>query len=198
MALALCGMSALPLCAQSLWNEASSTSMMSDKRAHTVGDIVTILVQESNTAKKDNTTKTAKSSSIDASISSFLYSPTASGLLTKNGQLPAVKLNGTSGFNGGGQINNSEIITATISVTVVDVLPNGNLVIEGTRKTSFAGESQDSVLRGVIRREDIAANNTIFSYNVANATIKYVSKGTITNSQKKGWFMHLWDKFAPF
>src|SRR5262249_51919397 len=82
--------------AQSLWKEGSSMSMVSDKRAHAVGDILTIVVQESNTASKDNTTKTSKSSGIDASISSFLYPPTASGALTKNGQLPAMKMTGKS------------------------------------------------------------------------------------------------------
>jgi flagellar L-ring protein precursor FlgH len=184
--------------AQSLWKADVSRSMLTDKRAHAAGDVLTILIQESNTATKDNTTKTAKSSGIDASIETFLYSPTASSFLTKGGQLPALKMSGKSDFSGGGQINNSEKITARIAVTVVDVLPNGNLVIEGKRTTSFAGETQDAVLRGIVRTEDIAANNTIYSYNIADATIKFVSKGTITNTQKKGWFTRIWEKVSPF
>jgi len=120
------------LSAQSLWKETSSTSMVSDKRAHAIGDIITILIQESNTASKNNNTKTSKSSDLDASISSFLYSPGASSLLTKAGQLPAIKLGGKHSFDGGGTINNAEQITARIAVKVADVLPNGNLVIEGT------------------------------------------------------------------
>jgi flagellar L-ring protein FlgH len=184
--------------AQSLWKEDASVSMLSDKRARAVGDILTIVVQESNTASKDNTTKTAKSSDVDASVSSFLYSPGASGLLTKGGQLPAMKMSGTSDFTGGGQINNSEKIAAQIAVHVVDVLPNGNLVIEGTRRTSFAGETQDAVLHGVVRSEDVQSNNTVFSYNVADASIRYTSKGSVTDAQKKGWFTRVWDKVAPF
>jgi flagellar L-ring protein precursor FlgH len=184
--------------AQSLWKETASVSMVSDRRAHAVGDILTILVQESNTASKDNSTKTGKSSGLDASISSFLFSPSASGLLTKGGQLPAIKLSGKHDFDGGGKINNSEKITARIAVRVADVLPNGNMVIEGTRQTAFAGEIQDAVLRGVVRGEDILANNTVYSYNVADATIKYVSEGTVSNSQKKGWFTRVWEKVTPF
>jgi flagellar L-ring protein precursor FlgH len=184
--------------AQSLWKDDLSRSMLTDKRAHAVGDVLTILIQESNTATKDNSLKTAKSSGIDASLETFLYSPTASGFLTKNGKMPAMKMSGKSDFTGGGQINNSEKITARIAVTVVDVLPNGNLVIEGKRTTSFARETQDAVLRGTVRTPDIAANNTVYSYNVADATIKFVSKGTVTDSQKKGWFTRLWDKLAPF
>jgi flagellar L-ring protein FlgH len=184
--------------AQSLWKEEQTKSMVADKRAHNVGDIVTIIVQESNTASKDNSTKTAKSSGIDASISSFLYSPAASGFMTHKGQMPALKMNAKNDFSGGGSINNSERITARIAVRVVDVLPNGNLVLEGTKQISFSGETQDAVLRGVVRASDVAANNTVFSYNIADATIKYVSKGTVTDTQRKGWFTKIWDKVTPF
>jgi flagellar L-ring protein precursor FlgH len=83
-------------------------------------------------------------------------------------------------------------------VRVIDVLPNRNLVIEGTRETAFSGEQQTAILRGTVRPEDIAANNTIFSYNVADATIKFVSKGTISDNQRKGWFTKIWEKLTPF
>jgi flagellar L-ring protein FlgH len=193
---ALC--SAVTLPADSLWHDEVSKPMSADKRATRVGDIVTILVQENTTATKDNSTKTSKQSSIDAAISSFLYSPAASGLLTKGGTLPAVKLAGKSDFSGGGSINNSQQIIASVAVRVTDVLPNGNLIIEGTRESAFSGEQQTIILRGTIRQEDIMANNTVLSYNVADATIKFISKGTITDSQRKGWFHRLWDKLSPF
>jgi flagellar L-ring protein precursor FlgH len=72
------------------------------------------------------------------------------------------------------------------------------LIIEGTRLSSFSGEQQTIILRGTIRPDDIMANNTVFSFNVADASIKFVSKGTITDSQRKGWFQRLWDKLSPF
>jgi flagellar L-ring protein precursor FlgH len=184
--------------ADSLWQEGRSHSMVGDKRAGAVGDILNIVVQENSTATKDNKTKTGKTSAIDSSIQSFLYSPAGSKFLTKGGILPALKLNGNTTFDGGGTINNSENIIARIAVRVVDVLPNQNLVIEGRRQTSFAGESQDVILRGVVRPADITANNTVFSYNVADATIKLVSKGSVTDSQKKGWFIRFWEKVGPF
>jgi flagellar L-ring protein precursor FlgH len=183
--------------AQSIWN-ANSKSMYSDKRATMVGDILNVLIQESNTANRQNNTKTAKSSNIDASIQSFLYAPAASGLLTKKGQLPALKTTAAQSFDGGGQINNSEKISARIAVRIIDTLPNGNLVIEGTRKVSFSGETQDAVLRGVVRVEDVMANNTIYSYSIADATIKYVSTGTLSDNQKKGWFTRVFEKITPF
>lgn len=198
LAVAGCTLAAAPLPAQSLWKEASSQSLVADKRARAVGDLLTILVQESNSVTKDNSTSTAKKSGVDASIASFLYGPAASGLLTKGGQYPAMKFNSSQDFSGGGKINNTENMTTRIAVRVIDVLPNGNLVLEGSRQTSFAGETQDAILRGVVRGEDVAANNTVFSYNVADATIRFVSKGTITDSQKKGWFTRTWEKISPF
>ena len=183
---------------QSLWHEDTSHALVADKRATRVGDILSILIQESNTANRQNDTKTSKSTSIDAGLQAFLYSPAASGLLTKKGQLPALKTASAQNFDGGGQINNSEKISARIAVRIIDTLPNGNLVIEGTRKVSFSGETQDAVLRGVVRVDDVMANNTIYSYNIAEATIKYVSSGTITDNQRKGWFTRVWEKVTPF
>jgi len=184
--------------AQSLWQEGNSRSMVGDKRAAGVGDILSIVVQESSTATKDNNTQTSKKSSIDASINTFLYSPGASGLLTKGGKLPALQLSGKQDFDGGGKINNSEHIIARIAVQVIDVLPNKNLVIEGRRVTSFSGETQEIVLRGIVRSADISAANTVFSYNVSDATIRFVSKGTVTDNQRKGWFTKIWEKITPF
>ena len=129
--------------ADSLWQDGNSRSMAGDKRAAALGDILSIVIQETSTASKDNSTKTAKK-------------------------------------------------------TGVDVLPNQNLVIEGKRQTSFGGETQDIRLRGVVRPADITANNTVFSYNVAEATIRFSGKGTVSETQRKGWFTRVWEKVTPF
>ena len=184
--------------AQSLWRDDSSKNMFADKRAVNVGDILTIVVQETTTTSKDNKTTTARSSALDASLDTFFYSPTASGLLTKNGQLPALRFNSKSDFSGGGTIANSERIIARAAVRVVDVLPNKNLVVEGRRETAFSGEHQTAILRGVVRPEDVLANNTVFSYNVSDSTIQFISRGQVSETQRKGWFHRLWDKFTPF
>ncbi len=181
----------------SLWKEDVSKPIVADKQAVAVGDILTIVVQENTTAEKDNNTKTARQSSANASFNSFLYPPSSgAGLIGKDGQL--LKIAGKSEYAGGGSINNSERIFARIAVRVVDVLPNRNLVIEGSRETSFSGEKQTAILRGTVRSEDITGNNTVYSYNIADATIKFVGKGTVTDAQRKGWFLRIWEKVAPF
>ena len=187
------------LCADSLWKEdASPVSMFADKKAHRVGDIVTVIIQENNGASRNNNTSTTRQSAINASISSFLYPASASGLLTKKGQLPAMAMTDQNSFSGGGQIANQETISAQIAVKVIDVLPNGNLVVEGRRQTAFSGEKMDAILRGTVRTDDLTATNTVFSYNIADASIQFLGHGAITDNQKRGWFTTIWDKVSPF
>src|SRR5208282_5562933 len=195
LALALFILQLTNLGADSLWkDDASSASMFADKKAHRVGDIVTVIIQENNGASRNNNTTTARTSSVDSSISSFLYPAGASGLLTKSGQLPAMSLSGKNSFNGGGQINNVETITAQLAVKVIDVLPNGNLVVEGRRQTAFSGEKQDAILRGTVRIDDISATNSVYSFNIADPSIQFISHGSVTDSQNRGWFTRIWDK----
>jgi flagellar L-ring protein precursor FlgH len=184
--------------AQSLWHDEISKPMYADKRATQIGDIITIIVSETSTASKNNETKTEKQSSLSAAIASFLYPASASGLLTKKGQLPAMSYNSDIKHDGSGSINNSETVVAKVAVRIVDVLPNHNFVVEGRRETAFSGEHQTIILRGTVRQDDVAPDNTVFSYNVADATIQIIGKGTVTDTQRKGWFTRIWDKLTPF
>ena len=191
---------ALPLCfqtvghAQSLWRDDVVRPMFADKRGSSVGDILTIVVQENTTASKNNETKTEKNSGLTAAVSSFLYP----GFLTYKNTMPAVQYSSDLKHDGTGAINNSETIVAHVAVKIMDVLPNHNLVIEGRRETSFSSEHQTIVLRGIVRPEDIGADNTVLSYNVADATIQISGKGTVSDTQRKGWFTQIWDKVNPF
>jgi flagellar L-ring protein precursor FlgH len=189
--------------ADSLWKDGGHTNfkadyaIVGDKKAHSVGDILTIIIQENNGATRNNNTTTAKKTSVNAALASLFYPPSVSGLLTKQGNLPGMAYTSDTSFNGGGTINNAETITAQMAVRVVDVLPNGNMVIEGQLRTAFSGEKQDAVVRGTVRPDDITSNNTLLSYNIADATIQFISKGTITDSQRKGWFTRVWEKVNP-
>jgi flagellar L-ring protein precursor FlgH len=198
LALLLISLQVGNVAADSLWQNEASRAMFADKKARSVGDILTIVIQENNGATRQNNTTTSKKASVNAAIASILYNPALSGLLTKKGTLPALNYTTDSEFNGGGQINNSETITAQMAVRVIDVLPNGNMVIEGRLHTAFSGEKQDAIVRGIVRPDDIASNNTLFSYNISDATIQFISKGTITDNQSKGWLTRVWDKVSPF
>jgi flagellar L-ring protein precursor FlgH len=182
----------------SLWTDASARLLLADNRARQVGDILTIVVEENNESAKQNNTKTAKKTGISASISSFLFGAGQDGFLTRGGKYPSMDMKSDKSFEGGGTINNSERITARIAVRVTEVLPNGHMMLEGRRMTLVGGEEQEAVLRGLVRQEDIQPGNTVMSYNVADASIKFVSKGTVTDSQRRGWFTKAFDKITPF
>ena len=180
--------------AQSLWHDDVSKPMFADKRANSVGDILTIVVQESSSANKNDETKTEKQSSWTAAISEFIFP----GFLRYKGNTPAVNYNSDLKHDGSGAINNSQTIVAQVAVKVIDVLPNRSLIIEGKRDTSFGGEHQTIILHGVVRSEDVTVANTVMSYNIADATISIVGNGTVTDSTKKGWFSRILDKVNPF
>ena len=187
-----------PASADSIWPKEGGLSLVSDKTSRFVGEIITVVVQESNTTKKDSSTKSDKNSSLDASLQSFLFSPGASKLLTKGGKLPAMAMSSKNAFEGKGAIANSETITHRFGVTIRDVLPNGNLMVEGLRQTTFSGESKTVILRGTLRSYDVTFDNTALSSNLADVSIRFEDSGSISNAQKKGWFSRAWDVLTPF
>ncbi len=181
----------------SLW-PAGARAMYADNRAAHVGDILTVVVAETATATSAQTKSSTRESSLEDAISQFIYSKAASGLLTHNGELPATSTKGKSSYTGGGQINNTQSLTARAAVLVTDVLPNGNLVIEGARQVTFSGETQYVVLHGLVRPDDIIVGNTVLSSNIADAHVEFYSEGNLTDAQKRGWLSKLYEKLRPF
>ncbi|PTY08830.1 flagellar biosynthesis protein FlgH [Opitutaceae bacterium EW11] len=186
--------------ADSLWTTPTNNerSMYSDKKASRTGDILTVVVSETAATQSSQSKKSNNDSSIDAGISQFLFPPSVSGFGTKGGALPATKLAAKSDFSGGGSVNNTQSLTARAAVLVTDVLPNGNLVIEGVRVVIFSGETQFVVLHGLVRPDDITSANTIASSNIADVRIEFISEGSLTDAQKKGWLTKLYDKLRPY
>jgi len=187
--------------ADSLWPSNSSgphANMFADKKAQATGDLLTIVVNENAVAQSTQSKTSNRTSSINDSVAQFIYPPALSGLGTHGGQLPSTQITGAAAYSGGGAINNSQTLNATAAVVVTDVLPNGNLVIEGRRIITFAGETQYVALHGIVRPYDIAADNTIQSANVANARLEFSSSGQLTDAQKRGWFTKLYEILRPF
>ena len=187
--------------ADSLWSKETAVSLFTDHKAKRVGDIITVLVQENNSASRNSSTKTQKKGDISASISSFVNNNIQDKLFPGGGtavQKPELGVTSQNKFEGSGAVNNSGSINSRFAVRVVDVLPNNNLIIEGVRRTSFSGESQTIILRGTVRPQDVTPVNTVISYNLADVSIRFKDEGVVKDSQKKGWFGKLWDKVSPF
>jgi flagellar L-ring protein precursor FlgH len=187
--------------ADSLWTEKSNgskRSMFADHRAAGVGDIVTVVVQESAAAQNSQKTSADKAANADSSITQFLFPVAVSKFGTKGGSLPATNFGSKNDFAASGEVNNKATFTARAAVLVTDVLPNGNFVVEGVRLVTAGGERQYIVLRGVVRPDDISSTNTVLSSNVANASVEFLNEGSITNTQKKGWLTKLYETLRLF
>lgn len=182
--------------ADSLWPAASTgtqSSMFADRKASSRGDILTIVVAESAVASSSQSKSSSRDSSLDDAISRFLYS----GLGRRGGEMPATRAAGKSSYSGGGDINNSQSLSARAAVLVTDVLPNGNLVVEGVRVVRFSGETQYVVLHGLVRPDDITRDNSVISTNIAEARVEFFAEGSLTDAQKRGWLAKAYEKLRP-
>jgi flagellar L-ring protein precursor FlgH len=196
-ALVAIGTSAIAAESGSLWpaiGTGSQASMFADRKAAATGDILTIIVAENAIATSSQKKNATRESSLDDAVQRFIYS----GLGAHNGQLPGLQTSGKSSFSGGGDVSNSQNLSARAAVLVTDVLPNGNLVIQGVRVVTFSGETQYVVLHGLVRRDDITRDNNVISSNIADARIEFHAEGSITDAQKRGWLAKVYEKLRPF
>ena len=187
----------------SLWSEESAHSILfMDYKARRVNDIITISIVEVSSASGQANTKTGRKSSIDASITDFLGSPSDFGLKNLwgggNGFNPKIGAATNNSFDGSGETSRKGSLTASITARVIKVLPNGNLVIRGRKEVTINNDEQIIFLRGIVRPKDISANNTVLSTYIADARIEYTGKGVINNNQQPGWLARILDKIWPF
>jgi flagellar L-ring protein FlgH len=188
--------------ATSLWDENANggRSLFTDRKAFRVGDLVTIVVNLTTTAVKDQNTDTTKEVSVQEEIAAII-GPLVSGeraaaeLTRRN---PHNTWEASNTFSGSGSVNNTESMTATIQARVTDVLPNKVLRIQATRKVEFGQEKSDIVMTGFVRQEDLTTANTVLSTQVADLELKQVTNGAISRVQKKGWLTRVWENISPF
>lgn len=184
----------------SLFTQSQSRDLFRDLKAYRVGDILTVNISESSTASKQATTNLSRESSLSAGVSALFGFQ--SEIPHKNGVgfSPSSLLGSTisSGFKGSGTTSRQEGMTAQISARVVQVLPNGDLVIRGSREISVNFEKQYIILEGVVRPNDISANNTVLSSYIADARIQYTGNGVLTAEQRPGWLSRLISHVWPF
>ena len=190
-----------------IWNEMDSIDFFQDLRAYKVGDLVTINIVETSSASKSATTKTSRNSSMNAGIDNLLGWEGRAKNLTSFGKSDVrnaydntnmFKGSLINSFDGSGSTSRGDNMTAAITARVIDVMPNGNLHIEGTREIRVNSETQIIVLSGIIRPVDISPDNTVLSSYVGNAKIQYLGSGAISDKQRPGWLTRAVDTIWPF
>ncbi len=167
----------------SIYNPATSRPLFEDYRARRVGDVLTVILKEYTDASKKAGTATKKATNVD------LPSPTIMGRRVTHGGVPILenKINGKVDFAGEGTSSQSNSLKGNITVTVSQVLPNGNLVVRGEKLLYLNQGSEVVRIRGIVRPADISAGNTIYSTQIANAEITYKGKGVVADSNDAGW-----------
>ncbi|MFE1601291.1 flagellar basal body L-ring protein FlgH [Methylobacterium sp. ID0610] len=181
----------------SLWRT-GSRAFFKDQRAAKVGDLVTVKVNVTDKANLNNETKRSRANSESFGI------PNAFGLETKTkmlgGATPDKLLNtdSTMSNDGAGSIQRAETVTTNVAAIVTQVLPNGNLVVEGKQEIRINFEVRELVVAGVIRPEDIESDNTIDSAKIAQARIAYGGRGQITDVQQPRYGQQFLDILLPF
>ena len=158
-----------------------SRSLFADQKANHVGDAVTILVVETSSAS--NTAQTTASRTSNISLSAAGNLPSSAGTAPSLG----ATIGTTNSFSGQGGTSSGGSIQAQISATVDSVLPNGNLWVVGNRMIVINGEEQIIKISGVIRPSDIQTDNSVYSYNISDATIIFKGNGIVSRVQEPGW-----------
>ena len=192
--------------ANSLWTDGAS--LFEDLKARRLNDLVTILISESLSGSGKADTATSRDSSADLELAEFLGMPTDFGIqnrslmkhLLPNGAQfePVIRGSGKSDFKGMGDTNREGELNATITAKVVEVMPNGNLILESRKELTINNETQILVLRGMARTQDITANNILISTKLADAQVYYVGDGVIQEKQSPGWLVRATDYLWPF
>ena len=178
----------------SLFNpKMSSAYLFADQRARRTGDIVTVRVREEADARREAATDLSRGSSMDIAANAFFSLLEAAGLPTS-----LVDLKNNSDFAGQGKTSRMEKLEATVPAIVREVLPNGNLFIEGHRVVLVNQEEHHFYISGVVRPADIEGDNSVLSSLIADAEVEFTGRGVISEKQSPGWLQRGLDAVAPF
>ena len=167
-------------------------TLFEDRRARYVGDTMTIVITEATSAATKSNTNVNRSSSISASV------PTIQGLPGKTFQGMGLSAESSNALAGKGDAAANNTFVGNITVTVIDVLANGNLLVSGEKQVSIGHGTEYIRLSGVVNPYFISAANTISSSNVADARIEYKETGAISEAQVMGWLARFFMTVLPF
>ncbi|KYC29313.1 flagellar protein of basal-body outer-membrane L ring [Sterolibacterium denitrificans] len=181
----------MPAANGAIYNVASARPLFEDRRARFVGDTLTINIAEKTAASKNSENKATRSSSMSASV------PSVSGLPVKTLQDLDLQASSSNNFSGKGQNSSTNDFTSSLTVTVIEVLSNGNLLVSGEKQIGLKEGEEFIRFSGVVNPTTITATNTVQSTQVADARIEYKANGFIDSAQVMGWLSRFFLSFLP-
>ncbi len=178
-----------------IYQAGQQMELFADLKARRVGDVLTIRLTESTNASKNAVTKTQKATSV-ANTGPTIFGKT----ITAHGvPIGTVSMNGADSFDGEGTSTQSNSLAGSITVTVIDVRANGNLVVQGDKTLKLNQGDERVLISGVVRPADIATDNSVTSDRVADARIGYAGKGVVNSSNSMGWLARFFNSaYAPY
>lgn len=182
------------------------TRLYGDEKARAIGDLVTVVIEEKSKASKSAESSSDNSTSGGGSMSvgtPYYTKDTKDGEETVGGPwtratLPSFDWKFGRSFSGGGKTSSEEDLSSTLTARVLDVLPNGNLLIEGRRLVEMQDEKVEVILTGMVRPRDIASDNSVYSSRLADASIRYETRGPLARDQRRGLLTRLVNWINPF
>ena len=178
-----------------IYNTAGSFDLFMDLRARSVGDTLTVLLVERTDASKESSTSTARGSSVDTGLPTFAGRPiTSGGTPILNNEMSS-----DTSFDGQADSSQSNRLDGSITVTVAERLPNGNLLVRGEKRITINQGEEFIRLKGIIRPVDIGPANTVASTKVADAAITYSGRGNLQATNRPGWLTRFFNSpWFPF
>jgi flagellar L-ring protein FlgH len=183
--------------ANSLWRN-GSRAFFKDQRAARIGDILTVTVNITDKANIANETQRSRTSKEDSGVTDFIGSHLLAG--TANPVLPGriLTADSTASSDGKGSVQRQEALQTNVAAVVTQVLPNGNLVVEGKQEIRVNFEIRELIVAGIVRPEDIQSDNTIDSSKIAQARIAYGGRGQLSDVQQPRYGQQVLDVLLPF
>ena len=180
----------------SLWRN-GSRAFFKDQRAQQIGDILTVMVNITDKANIANETQRSRVTAEDSGITNFFGK---SKVPIMNATVPTriFTADSNSSSDGKGSVNRQEALQTNVAAVVTQVLPNGNLVVEGKQEIRVNFEIRELIVGGIVRPEDIQSDNTIDSSKIAQARIAYGGRGQLTDVQQQRYGQQLFDVILPF
>lgn len=183
--------------ANSLWRN-GSRSFFKDQRAHQIGDLLTVTVNITDQANFANETQRSRTNKEDSGITDFIGAKTLGVQAQKILPGRILTADSTASSDGKGSVQRQESLQTNVAAVVTQLLPNGNLVVEGKQEIRVNFEVRELIVAGIVRPEDIQSDNTIDSSKIAQARIAYGGRGQITDVQQPRYGQQVMDVLLPF
>lgn len=176
----------------SIYQQAGYRPLFEDRRARFVGDTLTIRITENTAASKSSGANTERNSGITAAV------PTVQGLPGKTFKDLELEAATSNTFDGKGAASATNVFTGAITVTVIELMPNGNLLVSGEKQIAMSQGSEFIRFSGVVNPITITTSNSVASTQVADARIEYRANGYIDEAQTMGWLARFFNNVMPF